>query len=660
MVVVAESIAKSGSTKRLTFLAMRRKASFLASTTEDHGLEDTVAPLLREMKRTERIEPAAPRKGDQHLDGRRCCGRGVIIPDSDNFWYSAWEFYMLSLLGLSCFLVPLDVVLEKGRHESPFTAASNIIDISFTIDIVMNFFKAYERVNTLGGTEWEDDNWLIARHYCSLPFSDSRGQAGWFWIDLLATGPRLLSILFASVHQHVSGVKAMAMLRALRILRFLRLHHMERLSHFMLRINVRLGFSLNVLEIVRSAFLVSLTCHWLACLWVGIESIHWRGVFFELAGFTSEKSWLSHLVDQSGDPCAPSVEEDGMCVYMLALYWSVMTITSVGYGDIVPQNHTEYVFSVFATMALALVWAYVIATVVSIVSNFNAAAQTFNQQMDELNDVCVGRQLPHKLQVQLRDYMTMSSHIPKQMAQIKMLGERLSDSLRAKITEHTRGRFLNKVWWVQDLPPVAKHEIAQRMEVHFFGAHEDLSLSYKMLFVRDGILRVNGLRVLGHGDVWGDVDVLLETEELVRDHLRTISFVDSVTLSQLALREVCQEFPAVDRRLRRAQVRCAVFRAFVRTAQARKCGLFSAHDVIKSGKRRGSFVTSMPLNRKEEATQELGLQLEQLVAAQEEMARQFGEMQQELDALARGAGDKAQSMSRQALGLDPPQLSRWR
>jgi hypothetical protein len=514
------------------------------------------------------------------------------------------------------------------------------------IDIVLNFFKAYERVGTLGGKEWEDSKWCIARHYCSLPFSDPRSHAGWFWIDLLATGPRLLSILFASVHLHVSGVKAMAMFRVLRMLRFLRLHHMERLSHYVLRMNVRLGFSLNILEIVKSACVVSLTCHWVACMWVGIESIHWRGVFFNLWEFTSEKSWLSHLVDQSGDPCAPSVEEDGMCVYMLALYWSIMTITSVGYGDIVPQNHTEYVFSVFATMGVALVWAYVIATVVSIVSNFNAAAHNFNEQMDELNNVCVGRHLPHNMQVQLRDYMAMSSHVPKQMAQIKMLSERLSDGLKDRILEQTRGRFLKKVWWVHNMPRVAQLEIAHHMQPLFYGVKEDLILLQKMLFVRDGMVKVNGLRTLGHGDVWGEVDVLLQTQELIRDSLRTVSFVDALTLSQLALREVCQTFPGVDRRIRRAQVRCAVFRAFVSAAHSKRRGFFSsAHAIMKSDEGRGSFVTSIPLNRKEQATEELGRQLDRLVAAQEEMAKQFGEMQQELDVLVQGVGGRGHDVN---------------
>ena len=32
-------------------------------------------------------------------------------------------------------------------------------------------------------------------------------------------------------------------------------------------------------------------------------------------------------------------------VYGLALYWSLFTVTSIGYGDILPQNQAEFIVS---------------------------------------------------------------------------------------------------------------------------------------------------------------------------------------------------------------------------------------------------------------------------------------------------------------------------
>ena len=56
-------------------------------------------------------------------------------------------------------------------------------------------------------------------------------------------------------------------------------------------------------------------------------------------------------------------EQDWRERYVAALYWSVMTICTVGYGDIVPVTLAERCFLIFAMLLGASLYAYVVGSV---------------------------------------------------------------------------------------------------------------------------------------------------------------------------------------------------------------------------------------------------------------------------------------------------------
>ena len=73
-------------------------------------------------------------------------------------------------------------------------------------------------------------------------------------------------------------------------------------------------------------------------------------------------------------------------VSQAAIYWSVMTITSIGYGDIAatPGNYIEQLAAAVLMLAGALVWGQLIGTFVGIVSTFNPEVNAFRAQIDEV------------------------------------------------------------------------------------------------------------------------------------------------------------------------------------------------------------------------------------------------------------------------------------
>ena len=56
---------------------------------------------------------------------------------------------------------------------------------------------------------------------------------------------------------------------------------------------------------------------------------------------------------------------------MTALYWAVVTTTTVGYGDISPTNNTEYVFALAIILVGVSFYSYIISTLSNQFQNTN-------------------------------------------------------------------------------------------------------------------------------------------------------------------------------------------------------------------------------------------------------------------------------------------------
>lgn len=94
---------------------------------------------------------------------------------------------------------------------------------------------------------------------------------------------------------------------------------------------------------------------------------------------TLQESWITEYSQSSAGNVNIARPVDS---YIVALYWSVMTMSTIGYGDVVPKTQYERVYEIFGMMLGASVYAYMVGAICSIVASMNAASAAFNQQMD--------------------------------------------------------------------------------------------------------------------------------------------------------------------------------------------------------------------------------------------------------------------------------------
>ena len=85
--------------------------------------------------------------------------------------------------------------------------------------------------------------------------------------------------------------------------------------------------------------------------------------------------------------CSPFV------VYLWAMHWSVMSLTSIGYGDITPQRMSEYIVCTICMLIGGFFWAYAIGNVSASLSAGDPVEEEFHEKSDRFEATVIRTQI---------------------------------------------------------------------------------------------------------------------------------------------------------------------------------------------------------------------------------------------------------------------------
>ena len=158
---------------------------------------------------------------------------------------------------------------------------------------------------------------------------------------------------------NTSSVGKMKVLRILRLLRLVKLLRILRAARIFARLETQYNIDYSALELAKFGVLALVTSHWMACAW---------GLVADLED--SDYNWLKYTafntfhetgkLEIGQDPVGVVSTTD---IYIAAFYWSSMTMTTIGYGDIVPITTTERVYAIVCMFIGATSFGYIIGSI---------------------------------------------------------------------------------------------------------------------------------------------------------------------------------------------------------------------------------------------------------------------------------------------------------
>ena len=166
------------------------------------------------------------------------------------------------------------------------------------------------------------------------------------------------------------GNNSSRMIRLLRMLRLLKLLRLARINRLLQRYEEEFASLMTTFKLGKLCAVIIIIGHFLSCLFFGIgsyEAEHPGDLGLDADG-NHHVGWVYRQFDI--EKCPP-----GQCMlqkYLTSFYWACMTMTTVGYGDIVPKTIYETVATIIAMVIGGFVFGLIVGNLAELSKRANA------------------------------------------------------------------------------------------------------------------------------------------------------------------------------------------------------------------------------------------------------------------------------------------------
>ena len=470
-------------------------------------------------------------------------------------WMVWWDGAMIMALAFTATVTPYQIaflspplVLTEGADA--LWVVNRISDIFFIFDVVITCNTMYQEPLVDGGM------WISRRSSIVLRYL----RSGWLAVDLISCFPYFAIGLIIEASTQAAGTNLMP-LRLVKLVRMLKLTRClkaaAKLSPYMQEVLMGyLELTYAKLQIALLFFYLCFFTHLQACFWALLSSFTDDGI---------HGTWLTVYVasheETYGAPPTPYE------VYLASLYFSAMTVTSIGYGEFLPVNPNERLVCCLLMAISGMVWTFILAAMAGIASTLDPNKVLFQNTMDQLNFFMRERALPRQLRRELREFFQQARRV-REVNDDSALLDSMSPLLQGTVAFAANRKWLRKIWWLRDLSDTTSRgarefvaNLAKSLIVRAYVVSERPPLG-QIYVLRKG-MAIKNWRFLRAGRVWGD-DMILEDQTLM-DHSQAVAltYIEVFALSKEALDASCDSFPEGRLAIDRAAMRIRLQRALI-------------------------------------------------------------------------------------------------
>lgn len=383
-----------------------------------------------------------------------------IMIQPENKLKQGWDVIVLAAAISAAIVTPLSIIF----HLTSFTLLNffnGLFTMLFLVDIAVSFNTTF----SLHGKIINDRKIITRKYLC-----------GWFWPDVIAALP--VGLLF-----FISGL-----LTAGGPLQLLRLNLLFKLPKASRTLRMAGGAGINpaILRLVLLVFWIFLAAHFISCSWILV----------------------------SGNPDGL----DPVSRYIRSFYWTITTLTTVGYGDITPSGNTQTLFVVLIQLLGAGMYGLIIGNIANLLAHIDVAKSQYKEKLEKINTFLKYRNIPLSMQKKINNYYSYLWESRRGYDESSVLQD-LPDHLKVSVSLYLNKEIIEKVPIFEGANEDFIKEIILNLTSMVFTPGDSIvkagEVGFNMYFISKGSVDVMSAdekihyATLGSGNFFGEIALLL-------------------------------------------------------------------------------------------------------------------------------------------------------